>query len=422
MLDGPRPSPCPSWWLDNLSETAAPAPLAHLPTSAEVVIIGSGMTGSAVAYWLRRLYNRVCLVLDARGVAGGATGRNGGHLLARPQSAFERETVDELLQFIEREGVECDLVRTGTVVLERRVEPDAVFHDGEGDPEDVDGEEWGGAGVGLWDKAECKKQLHTEAFVAGTHYPEGAQFYPAKVAAALLRHSRASLAAPVRVSAIETVDGKPRVHTDAGEVQAEVVVVATNGWTATLLPELAPHLRATRNQVIMTSPLPGGDEWGVGGISVDDGAREIYAIRRPDGRVCVGGARAIESGAAVGNDDDSSLCPSVGKYLRAFLTEHFPALGFTGDAHVEREWTGVLGFTSDGYPICGALPSRPGVLVGAGFCGHGMPQCFGVGKYLAMMSEGLLQNGENHTQRTSLSQIHPYILGPANSKRFFVKD
>ena len=228
-------------------------------------------------------------------------------------------------------------------------------------------------------------------------------------------------------------------------------VVATNGWTAELLPELKPHLHATRNQVIMTPPLEGSASWGVGGLSVDDGAKELYAIRRPDGRVCLGGARAIEPDAAVGNSDDASLCPEVGRarvrtrrchhstlkftprsaaiptrssprlqvgaYLRQFLSEHFPALGFSAGAPVDAEWTGVLGFTSDGRPICGALPGRPGVLVAAGFCGHGMPQCFGVGKDVALMAEETLRRGMTDMEALT-PQLHPFISGPANAARF----
>lgn len=58
---------------------------------------------------------------------------------------------------------------------------------------------------------------------------------------------------------------------------------------------------------------------------------------------------------------------------------------------VEAEWTGVLGFTLDGRPLAGAMPGSYGgrVFVGAGYCGHGMPVCGGVGKALAqqMVSE-----------------------------------
>ena len=79
---GPHLHPSPSWWLEHLPPASDPAPLERLPKSADVVVIGSGMTGCAAAYWLDRLYGRQCLVVDARGVAGGATGRNGGHLWA----------------------------------------------------------------------------------------------------------------------------------------------------------------------------------------------------------------------------------------------------------------------------------------------------------------------------------------------------
>lgn len=94
----PHPDPSSSWWLRNLPE-GGPKPLTKLPASADVLVIGAGMTGCAVAHWLRRLYDRECLVIDARGVAGGATGRNGGHLWARPESEFETWTTAELLAF-----------------------------------------------------------------------------------------------------------------------------------------------------------------------------------------------------------------------------------------------------------------------------------------------------------------------------------
>ena len=95
-------------------------------------------------------------------------------------------------------------------------------------------------------------------------------------------------------------------------------------------------------------------------------------IRRPDNRLCLGGARALEPGAAVGSTDDRTLSAVVGAYLRRFLRASFPRLG---EIQIEAEWTGVLGFTHDKKPLVGAVRER--VWVGAGFCGHGMPQCSG---------------------------------------------
>lgn len=107
-------------------------------------------------------------------------------------------------------------------------------------------------------------------------------------------------------------------------------------------------------------------------MSVDEGSREVYVMVREDGRVCVGGARAVEQGAAEGSSDDSSLSPAAGAYLRGFLSL-FPSLGFE-EGRVESEWKGVLGFTPDAHPICGPLPARPGVFVAAGFNGQGSEQ------------------------------------------------
>ena len=72
------------------------------------------------------------VVLDARGVAGGATGRNGGHLWPNPASDFEAATVAELLAFIESEALDCDLTRGDASTFERSKPESGVeyYHDG----------------------------------------------------------------------------------------------------------------------------------------------------------------------------------------------------------------------------------------------------------------------------------------------------
>lgn len=277
-------------------------------------------------------------------------------------------------------------------------------------------------------------------FQHGWHYRDACQFYPAKVCAALLGKANCTYCAPVRVASIEAdessewqllqwTEGTGDATSDnagggeaskRGVLKARKVVIAANGWAAELLPELTPHLYATRNSVIMTKPLPRTADWGVGAFSVDseNGARELYAIRRPDGRVCLGGARALEANAAVGNSDDGTSSTTVNRYLRSFLARRFPRLldgaptteDGDGDDVVEAEWSGVLGFTTDGKPLVGPLPGRSNVFVGAGFCGQGMPQCFGVGKGLALMLEGTAEQQEE--------QVHPFLRTTANVARF----
>ena len=378
------------------------------PSVADIVVIGAGMTGVSVAYWLKRLYGRTCLILDARGVAGGATGRNGGHLWPRPGSDFESGVTHELLQFIAEQKLSCDLnTQLGSVAVDGSVGVEF----GESAADDVEDEaeklqNWEGEGVREWGQDECRKSLNTDAFQSALFYPSAIQFFPAKVAQRLLEVSGAIACCPAVVSAIEHEDAEGRVwvRTDRGDVSAAIVVVATNAWAGELVPELTPFLTPTRNHVLMTAPLPGAQSWKVGGLSAGDASKEIYAIMRSDGRVCIGGARALEGGA-LGSMDDSSLSEVCSSALKRFLSQGFPALGFT-DKLVESEWTGLLGLSKDGCPLCGRLPQRPNVFVAVGFSGHGMPQCFGVGKGIAQW----IEEGEQN--------VHPFLLGPANVRRF----
>jgi hypothetical protein len=79
----PRPNPCLSFWLQGARSSPL---LGHrtteaLPEAADVVIIGSGLSGAAIAYFLLTGPNppaRVAL-LEAREACDGATARNGGH-------------------------------------------------------------------------------------------------------------------------------------------------------------------------------------------------------------------------------------------------------------------------------------------------------------------------------------------------------
>ncbi|THC93953.1 hypothetical protein EYZ11_006564 [Aspergillus tanneri] len=64
-----------------------------LPQSADIVIIGSGMSGASVAYTILSECQalgeeKTVVVLEAREVCSGATGRNGGHLKCSPYSLY----------------------------------------------------------------------------------------------------------------------------------------------------------------------------------------------------------------------------------------------------------------------------------------------------------------------------------------------
>ena len=83
QLKYPHPNPSISFWLQG---TRSSSLLGHrssteLPETADVVIIGSGLSGAAIAYFLLTGQNppKSVIIIEAREACTGATGRNGGH-------------------------------------------------------------------------------------------------------------------------------------------------------------------------------------------------------------------------------------------------------------------------------------------------------------------------------------------------------
>lgn len=82
----PLDNPSKSYWIE-----AANSPIRdlqstpQLPQQSDLIIIGSGYTGASLAYWIHK---HTCkhgttpnmLLLEARDICGGATGRNGKKL------------------------------------------------------------------------------------------------------------------------------------------------------------------------------------------------------------------------------------------------------------------------------------------------------------------------------------------------------
>lgn len=87
----PNANPSISYWQLPPLEGVADHQSAQLPTEADVVIIGSGISGTSIAWHLLKEANRTTplriAMLEARQACSGATGRNGGHI--RPSSYSE---------------------------------------------------------------------------------------------------------------------------------------------------------------------------------------------------------------------------------------------------------------------------------------------------------------------------------------------
>ena len=336
------------FWL----EESKPSVEARQHDRVDVAVIGAGITGCACAHVLARAGQAV-RVYDARGIGEGASGRNGGFALRGAAARYDvaRETYGadaarELWlrteQALDRlESVAGDAFRrTGSLRLaadaEERVEIRAEY---EALHEDGFAAEW----------RDELPHLRPD-FRGAIFHPSDGAVQPARFVQRL-----ADLAADAGVAFAE--------HHHIGsldELDAEQIVIATDGSGRGLLPELDDALWPARGQVIATEPLSerlfdcphyarhGFDYW----------------QQLPSGRIVLGGFRDFSILTEM--TDDETTTEPIQEALDAFLVEllgNMPA--------VTHRWAGIFGLTQDLLPLVGRVPDHDGVWVAAGYSGHG---------------------------------------------------
>jgi len=181
------------------------------------------------------------------------------------------------------------------------------------------------------------------------------------------------------------------IETERGTVYAKQVVHASNGYVSGLLPEyqrniipckgICSHIEMPE-QNRRTAPLFINSY-----CNRTDDNTNSYLIPRLDGSIIVGGAAQTFRPFRdqwYNNVDDSVLIDAAKDYYGDYMQRTYRGWEDTG-AEVAHLWTGVMGYSFDSNPHIGAVPSKPGQFIVAGFNGHGMPVIWLGAKGLAKM-------------------------------------
>ncbi len=319
---------------------------------AEVAVIGGGVTGCSCALTLARHGVRVRLY-EAREIAGGASGRNGGFALRGATAPYDEartllgaERAGRLMELTERsldrlaELAGDAFRRVGSLRLAfGEAECEALRSEHDALREDGFAVDWVDALASPLDR------LYSGAI----HHPPDGALQPARWVRRLAAHAVAA-GADVREGEAVGVD----------ELAADAVVVAGDGFTARLLPELAGIVRATRGQVLITEPLPERryerPHYARGGFD--------YWHQLQDGRLVIGGSR--DASFATEETDVEATTGLVQSRIET-LVEHLVGRR----PRVTHRWAGIWGTTPDLEPLAGPVPGREGVWVAGGYSGHG---------------------------------------------------
>jgi gamma-glutamylputrescine oxidase len=351
-----------SYWLE---EPREPLPTVRLDGPADIAVIGGGVTGCSCALMLAEAGLRVRL-FEAREIAGGASGRNGGFALrggAAPYPVLEESIGEEqtaaLWRWTETELGELSALagdafrRTGSLRLaadgEERDELRDEYH------------RLRAAGFA----AEWREDLPPPLagrYPAALHHPPDGVLQPARLVRRLAERAAAAgveIHEHTRVSSLD-------------EAGADAVVVATDGYPSGLLGELEGLVVPTRGQVVTTEPieemlfeLP---HYGRHGFD--------YWHQRPDGRIVAGGFRDVSLDTEFTADEVTT--PVVQKALERFVEE------LAGrPLRVDYRWAGIFGMVFDFVPVVGRVPGEDDLWIAGGYSGHGNVLGFACGRIAA---------------------------------------
>ncbi len=169
-------------------------------------------------------------------------------------------------------------------------------------------------------------------------------------------------------------DGVELKLTNGGTVKAAQAVIATNGYSRTLIPTI--DVLPGRGQMVLTSVIP--DLKLKGTFHMDEG---FYYFREYQGRVLLGGGRNLDKTGETTTEDGTT--PKIQTALEELLRNTIlPGRDFT----IEQRWSGVMGFRSQGGPPVVEHIS-PNVVVAAGLGGIGVAIGIRVGRLAADLVE-----------------------------------
>jgi len=353
--------------------------------SADIIIIGSGIIGNAAAYHLTKKGHKVIVLEKSRNIGNGGSSRNGGGVRQSgrdprelPLALYAVQNLwphlsDELeinVEYCQKGNLRLGKTEAHLKVLEGLVQKGTAQ----------------GLGLDMISAAEARAicPYLSDEVIGAIWCPTDGHANPLRATLGYYRKARQQGAVYVSdqtVTEIRKVKGRARkVVTTTGVYEADTIVLAA-GYDSRAIAHTVGidiPMNPVLLETLVTEAMPPMFAQMLGTAAAD-----FYGHQTEHGSFVFGGTTGLEDvinhgGVPVSTSlATSSTCRGIIAYL--------PALAET---RVVRAWGGFIDATKDGVPVISIVEEVPGLVLAAGFTGHGFGISPAAGLLVSQLAAG----------------------------------
>ncbi len=355
-----------------------------MPTKADVVIIGAGVMGNAIAYNLAKEGLKP-VVIEKSEVGGEASGANGGGVRQSARNLKEMPLAMESIRMYgslhEELGVDVEYIREGNLRLCTSEEELDIMR------QSVENQKSAGLELELLDRKQVLAvNPHVGQSIVGASFcPTDGHVNPLLVTYGFFKKAKnlgARFFTHEEVNGITLQKGRVTgVHTNKQVFETDLVVNAagTAGRKVANMVGLDLPMKPVFSEAMISEPYPPLFKQMVG-----QAKGLFYGRQTAHGSFFWGGFVGTETFI---HQEGKPLFHFIGPAISRMVLDYFPILK---NLHAIRMWSGLIAQMSDGIPVLGLAEEVPGFVFATGFCGHG----FGLAPVIGRLISELIMDCE----------------------------